>query len=171
MTDPRRERRLLTTDPTRAHQGPQNYGPFDLPDHPEAWDRSAHLRRDAHILDVGRDPEGAQTFELTPPTTPGAPDPTHVRPQPRLRQEGEAATVGPTPLLSPVTSRSYEYGVVVLTQEAPRRPPTRTRVSAGSARGRPRCPVRRQWVGAARSARRRALAGAAGERGNSGGPQ
>ena len=122
MSDPRRNRRLLTTDPTRAHQGPQNDGPFDLPDHPAAWDRYAHLRRDAHVLDVGRSTDGSQTFELVPPTAPdetgrpprrSAPADT-ARNTPRdARSDAPAA---PPVEVRPATSRRYGFGVVVLTQ-------------------------------------------------------
>ena len=122
MSDPRRNRRLLTTDPTRAHQGPQNDGPFDLPDHPDAWDRYAHLRRDAHVLDVGRSTDGSQTFELVPPTAPdetgrpprrSAPADT-ARNTPRdARSDAPAA---PPVEVRPATSRRYGFGVVVLTQ-------------------------------------------------------
>lgn len=106
MSDPRRDRRLLTTDPTRAHQGPQNDGPFDLPDHPDAWDRRAHLRRDAHILDVGEGADGSQTFELAPPTTPGAPGASPSRDRtPRERSDEDEQKDSPplsgAPLFTP----------------------------------------------------------------------
>lgn len=121
MSDPRRDRRLLTTDPTRAHQGPQNDGPFDLPDHPDAWDRRAHLRRDAHILDVGEGADGSQTFELAPPTTPGAPGASPSRDRtPRERSDEDEQKDSPplsgAPLFTPATRRRYAFGVVVLTQ-------------------------------------------------------
>lgn len=120
MTDPRRARRLLTSDPGRAHQIPQNDGPFDLPDSPDAWDRHAHLRRDAHVLDVGRSTDGSQTFELVPPTTPDAPDLDATRQRSATVTGGgdaEPAAEGalPGPAFVPATSRRYGFGVVVLT--------------------------------------------------------
>lgn len=109
MNDPRRNRRLLTTDPTRAHQGPQNDGPFDLPDSPDAWDRHSHLRRDTHVLDVGSLDDGTQTFELPPPTTANSPR------QPMAPDTGAADTAQLVSFTLP-TSRRYGFGVVVLTQ-------------------------------------------------------
>lgn len=103
--DPRRHRHLLTTDPARAHQGPQNDGPFDLPDAPSAWDRGTHLRRDAHVLDAGHSDDGAQTFEMVPPS--GDPRPSVKRKKHEPQPDG-AAPIG--------TGKKYGFGVVVLTQ-------------------------------------------------------
>ncbi|HLS33948.1 MAG TPA: hypothetical protein VK039_10190, partial [Brevibacterium sp.] len=120
MSDPRRKRRLLTADPGRAHQIQQSDGPFDLPDSPDAWDRRDYLRRDAHVLDVGRSTDGSQTFELVPPTTPGAPAPDATRRRsaagPSRDEGGDASSKRPGPAIVPATSRRYGFGVVVLTQ-------------------------------------------------------
>lgn len=115
MNDPRRNRKLLTTDPTRAHQGPQNDGPFDLPDSPNAWDRHSHLRRDAHVLDVGPLDDAIQTFELPPPTTANSPR-LATAPTPTAPDDGVADTAHPEVSFTPLTSRRYGFGVVVLTQ-------------------------------------------------------
>lgn len=106
-SDPRRDRHLLTADPARAHQGPQNDGPFDLPDAPPAWDRNAHLRRDAHVLDVGHSDDGSQTFELVPPDDALPRTRTH-RPVHAGASVGEATTAG--------AGQKYGFGVVILTQ-------------------------------------------------------
>lgn len=103
--DPRRDRHLLTTDPARAHQGPQNDGPFDLPDAPEAWDRDAHLRRDAHVLDSAHSDVGTQTFEMVPPS--GGPRPSGKRKTSEPQANG-TASIG--------AGKKYSFGVVVLTQ-------------------------------------------------------
>jgi len=120
MSDPRRKRRLRTADPGRAHQIQQSDGPFDLPDSPDAWDRRDYLRRDAHVLDVGRSTDGSQTFELVPPTTPGAPAPDATRRRsaagPSRDEGGDASSKRPGPAIVPATSRRYGFGVVVLTQ-------------------------------------------------------
>lgn len=106
-SDPRRDRRLLTTDPGRAHQGPQNDGPFDLPDAPSAWDRGAHLRRDAHVLDAGHSDAGSQTFELVPPSD--------GLPRPRSRRSAhEVSPIGLDPMVG--AGQKYSFGVVILTQ-------------------------------------------------------
>src|SRR5690606_31422278 len=121
MSDPRRDRRLLTTDPTRAHQGPQNDGPFDLPDSPHAWDRQAHLRRDAHILDVGDETDATQTFELVPPADQGGAGNRVARTRHTDDHHSDEAA-GPleltrTELARAASSRrTYGFGVVILTQ-------------------------------------------------------
>lgn len=105
-SDPRRDRHLLTTDPARAHQGPQNDGPFDLPDAPAAWDRAMHLRRDAHVLDAGHADAGAQTFEMVPPSK-GVRPSTQQKRSKRHSADGNGLLGG---------GKKYGFGVVVLTQ-------------------------------------------------------
>lgn len=104
--DPRRNRHLLTTDPARAHQGPQNDGPFDLPDAPAAWDRDAHLQRDAHVLHGGSAHDGEQNFELVPPLD--------RKRRSEIRGSASPAEVDVSGLAT--GQKKYEYGVVVLTQ-------------------------------------------------------
>lgn len=120
MTDPRRNRRLLTSDPTRAHQGPQNDGPFDLPDAPDAWDRHAHLRRDAHVLDAGESNRASETYELLPPS-PVPVDRSDSAARRRSQASGRSGDgshgVTGAPIEPPYSSsRRYGFGVVVLTQ-------------------------------------------------------
>lgn len=100
---PRRDRRLLTSDPLTADGRIQVGDRRDIPDVPAAFDRDAHLRRDAGVLATGPVSDTDQSFELVP-------DPETTRT--RTRRETGRRRRSPAP---PATGR-YRFGVVVLTQ-------------------------------------------------------
>lgn len=115
---PRRDRRLLTSDPLIACGELQVGDARDVPDVPLAFDRDAHLRRDATVLDAGTISDTEQSFEIVldaeeararmPRST--APDRSAASPQGSpgdgLHRVFE---------ISRASSR-YGFGVVVLTQ-------------------------------------------------------
>lgn len=114
---PRRDRRLLTSDPLTANGEVQVGDARDVPDIPLAFDRDAHLRRDATVLDAGAASDVDQSFEIVP-------DADEARGRARRSSAANAASAqggrstGLHDALGEVgrASNNYEFGVVVLTQ-------------------------------------------------------
>lgn len=100
---PRRDRRLLTTDPLTADGRVQVGDARDIPDLPSAFDRDHHLQRDAGVLTAGSAPGVDQSYELVPDSD------GDLRTRSGRRRKRRST---PAP---PATGR-YRYGVVVLTQ-------------------------------------------------------
>lgn len=108
---PRRDRRLLTSDPLTAHGIVQAGDNRDIPDVPGAFDREDHLRRDATVLDAGKTPVAEDSFELIPSADAAEARARRAAPDGSADRRAVSGTAKDT-----IGAHRYGFGVVVLTQ-------------------------------------------------------